>query len=202
MGGTQQWVQEAADGNYFKFKNVASGLYLDGNGQTTPGSAVYQANNSTDWNLHWAKETVGVYTKFRNRNTGLYLDGMWRGSDSDLGQYTASTGDPQQWMVTTLGGGTQKLTSTDTKIATTEQAENQVLLYPNPFTSTFELKLDKPEEIVSIEVFDMLGKKVETIKGSSISNSMTLGSSLKPNMYIVQVNGTNWTKSFKMIKSK
>lgn len=197
----QQWTQEV-DGNYFKFKNVASGLYLDGSGQTTAGSAVYQANNSTDWNLHWSKETVGVYTKFKNRNTGLYLDGMWRGSNSDLGQYTTSSGDAQQWMATALGGGTQKLTSVDTKIATVEQTENQVLLYPNPFTSTFELKLDKPEEVVSIEVFDILGKKVETVKGSAISNSMTLGSFLYPNMYIVQVKGTNWTKTFKVIKSK
>jgi hypothetical protein len=196
----QQWIQVVVDGNYFKFKNMASGLYLDGNGQTTPGSAAYQSNNSTDWNLHWSKETVGTYTKFRNRNTGLYLDGMWRGSNSDLGQYTSSTGDPQLWTVTTVGNGPQTVKSVTTEAATVEQAKNQISLYPNPFTATFELKCDKPDEIVSIDVFDILGRKAETIKGSAISSSMTLGSSLNPNMYIVHVYGKGWTKTFKVTK--
>jgi hypothetical protein len=195
----QQWIQ-VVEGNYFKFKNVASGLYLDGNGQTTPGSAAYQANNSTDWNLYWSKETVGAYTKFRNRNTGLYLDGMWRGSNSDLGQYTSSTGDPQLWTITTVGNGPQTVKSVTTEIASVEKAENRMSAYPNPFTSTFEIKCDKPNEILSVDVFDMLGKNVETIKGSALSNSITIGSLLQPDMYIVQVNGEGWTKSFKVIK--
>ncbi|WP_428232846.1 glycoside hydrolase family 44 protein [Flavobacterium sp.] len=195
----QQWAQEA-DGNYFKFKNVASGLYLDGNGQTTPGSAVYQANNSTDWNLHWAKETVGAYIKFRNRNTGLYLDGMWRGSNSDLGQYTASTADPQLWTINLVGSSQSARKSLVSKENISEESSLSIVLYPNPFSSTFTLKVEEPNKINDISIFDMAGKLVENIEYSEITSSMSIGSSLKPNVYIVQVSGTDGVKSFKIVK--
>jgi len=73
-------------------------------------------------------------------------------------------------------------------------------LFPNPFTSTFNLRVDNMDEIVSISIFDMLGKQVETIKYPANTGLTDLGSSLKPDMYIVQVNGEKWTKSFKIVK--
>lgn len=198
----QQWVIETV-GSYVKIKNRTSGLYLDGMGNRTNGSVVAQKSGSSSFDQQWLQVASGSYMKFKNRTTGLYIDGLGKTTNGDdLGQYKKSTNNNQIWTVTTLANGVQKLTSGTTKIATTEQTENQVALYPNPFTATFELKFDKPEEIISIDVFDMTGKKVETIIGSAISNTMTLGSSLKPNMYIVQVHGTNWKKSFKIIKSK
>ncbi|MDR7209851.1 glycoside hydrolase family 44 protein [Flavobacterium piscis] len=199
-GNTAQQWEQVAEGNYFKFKNVASGLYLNGNGQTTPGSAVYQANNSTDWNLQWSKETAGAYTKFKNRNTGLYLDGMWRGSNSNLGQYTASTGDPQQWTVTTFGSGTQKPASATTKIVTEDQAESQVLLYPNPFANDLKLEVTHYKGELQIDVTDMLGRVLESIKVDNESGTISIGASLKSGLYIVRVNGTDWSKSFKVLK--
>ncbi len=199
-GNTAQQWEQVVEGNYFKFKNVASGLYLNGSGQTTAGSAVYQANNSTDWNLHWSKETVGAYTKFKNRNTGLYLDGMWRGSNSDLGQYTASTGDPQQWTITTFGGGTQKPASLTTKIVNVEQTENQVLLYPNPFVDSLKLEVSDYKGELQIEVTDMLGRVLQSIKVDNESDKIAIGASLKSGLYIVKVNGTGWSKSFKVVK--
>ena len=73
-------------------------------------------------------------------------------------------------------------------------------LYPNPFTSTFNLRVDNPDEIMSISVFDMMGRQVETIGHSTVNSSLALGNSLKPSMYIVRVYGKDWTKSFKIVK--
>ncbi|MDD4970322.1 MAG: cellulase family glycosylhydrolase [Paludibacter sp.] len=73
-------------------------------------------------------------------------------------------------------------------------------LYPNPFTTSFNLKIDNPNELIRISIFDMLGKQVEVIGHSAINSLFTFGSSLKPNMYIVQITGKNWTKTFKVIK--
>lgn len=77
---------------------------------------------------------------------------------------------------------------------------NGIEIYPNPFTSTFILKVDNPDEIKGISVFDLMGRQVETIGRSSVNSTLALGASLKPNMYIVQITGKNWTKSFKIVK--
>jgi aryl-phospho-beta-D-glucosidase BglC (GH1 family) len=78
--------------------------------------------------------------------------------------------------------------------------EKDVELYPNPFTSTFTLKVDNPDEIVRISIFDRLGRQIEAIEHSAVNSSLSLGSSLDPGLYIVQVYGENWTKSFKIVK--
>jgi negative regulator of sigma E activity len=70
--------------------------------------------------------------------TGLYIDGLGKTTNgSDLGQYKKSSSTNQEWTITTIASGVQKVKLTTTKIATTteDQVENQVLLYPNPFTS-------------------------------------------------------------------
>lgn len=91
------------------------------------------------------------------------------------------------------------------KDVTTETAflkDNAIEIYPNPFKSTISLKIDNPETIDRITVFDRLGHQVETVEHSAVKNLLDLGSSLKPDMYIVQVNEINWTKSFKVLKLK
>ena len=78
--------------------------------------------------------------------------------------------------------------------------DSAIKLYPNPFTSTINLSFDNPEKIMHISIFDMMGRQVEFIGHSAINSSVALGSSLKPNMYIVKVYGADWTKSFKVVK--
>jgi aryl-phospho-beta-D-glucosidase BglC (GH1 family) len=73
-------------------------------------------------------------------------------------------------------------------------------LYPNPFTSSLNLKVENPDKVVSIKIFDGIGNSVEAVKNSEIRSSNTLGSSLKPGQYFVQVCGENWMKSFKRLK--
>jgi aryl-phospho-beta-D-glucosidase BglC (GH1 family) len=78
--------------------------------------------------------------------------------------------------------------------------DDAIDLYPNPFKSTITLKVNHPDDINRITVFDMMGHRVETVEHAAIKNPMALGSLLKPDMYIVQVNEINWTKSFKVLK--
>ena len=78
--------------------------------------------------------------------------------------------------------------------------ESTLELYPNPFTTNFNLKGFKPGEILRIRIFDIVGKQVETIQGLSNLNEVSIGASLKPGSYIVQVDGLNSSKSFKVVK--
>ncbi len=187
----QQWVLETS-GSYVKIKNRASNLYLDGMGSTTNGAVVAQKNSSTSFNQQWQQEAAGSYLKFKNRATGLYLDGMGRSSNgSDLGQWSSSNSNNQQWGMATVG---------QSRIATVAN-NDQLLLYPNPFKGTFNMIFDKPEEVKLITIFDIAGKRVEVINSSAIRNSMSMGASLKAGAYIVQVDGVNGTKTFKVVKT-
>ena len=78
--------------------------------------------------------------------------------------------------------------------------DDAIDIYPNPFKSTITLKVNHPDDINRITVFDRLGHRVETVEHSAVKNLLHLGSLLKPDMYVVQVSKINWTKSFKVIK--
>jgi hypothetical protein len=52
-----QWQQETA-GSYVKFKNRATGLYLDGLGNTTNGADLGQWASSTSDNQQWTVTTT------------------------------------------------------------------------------------------------------------------------------------------------
>ena len=80
--------------------------------------------------------------------------------------------------------------------------ENEITIYPNPFSTAFNIKDVNPDKIDRISIFDIMGKQVETVEHSAVNSSLALGSFLKPDMYIVQVYGANWTKSFKVLKKE
>jgi len=188
----QQWVLEAA-GTYVKIKNRASGLYLDGAGNTTNGAVVKQTISSTSLNQQWQQLPSGSYMKFKNRGTGQYIDGLGlTANPSNLGQWKKSSSSNQEWTVTNVPGARMAA------VAPTNESKFQVQLNPNPFTSSLNLKVSRPEEVTSITIFDASGRKVQSIE--QISNTMTVGSSLKPGLYLVQVNGINWSQSYKVVK--
>jgi hypothetical protein len=192
----QMWALETS-GSYVYIKNRNTGLYIDGRGTGTNGEYASQWTSSTSNNLQWQQETVGSYVKLKNRATGLYLDGMGRTSNgSDLGQWSNSSSNNQQWTITTLKSS--QITEEITAIANGETV-SQIQAYPNPFTSSFSLNLD-PEKVIRVAVYNMTGKLVENVEKSDIKGSMTLGSMLKSNMYIVKIYGENQTKSFKIVK--
>jgi arabinoxylan arabinofuranohydrolase len=85
-------------GSYVRFRNAATGLYIDGMGSTANGSNACQWSDSNSANQQWAIINSGNYVMIQNRATGLYLDGMGRtGSGSVCGQWANSGSANQQW---------------------------------------------------------------------------------------------------------
>jgi hypothetical protein len=194
----QQWVIETA-GSYVKIKNRATGLYLDGNGSTSNRASVIQRNTSESTNQQWLRETAGNYVKFRNRTTGLYIDGLGLNADpSLLGQWRASNSSNQQWSITTVGTSNGRQSSPELSANTSE--ELGINLYPNPFAKTFTLEVPNSGEQLQITILDSTGKEVEAITHSGGSNKLSLGATLKPGLYIVRINGINWSQSVKVLK--
>ncbi|MCF0069656.1 RICIN domain-containing protein [Dyadobacter sp. CY261] len=198
----QQWAIEPA-GSYVKIKNRASGLYLDGNGNSANGAGVVQKNASTSFNQQWQQEAAGSYVKFKNRATGLYIDGMGSSQDGiDLGQWQTSSSSNQQWSITTVGssGARESALVDKENIRMVEPGESKFNAYPNPFVSNFKLEVPDSGEPFEVVFYDMTGRTVETTRHSGSSNGLTLGSGLKPGLYVVRVKGTTWSKSIKVFK--
>ena len=191
----QQWNIETA-GTYVKIKNRATGLYLDGMGSTNDGAVVAQKITSTSFNQQWLQVASGTGMKFKNRATGQYIDGLGKTNNgSDLGQWKKSNSNNQVWSVTT----STSVRTLDAGLNTATQ--DPLELYPNPFTTTFNLKGFTPGEIVRIRILDMAGKQVETIQGSGL-NQFPIGTKLKTGNYVIQVDGVNFSKTFKAVKIK
>lgn len=92
-------------GSYVRFKNHATGLYIDGMGRTSNGSNAGQYSSSSSENQQWQIVPDGSYVRIENRATGLYLDGEGRTSNgSAVGQWSDSNSNNQQWLETTSGG--------------------------------------------------------------------------------------------------
>ena len=91
-------------GSYVRFRNAATGLYIDGMGSTGNGSNACQWSNSNSNNQQWTIIDSGSYVMIQNRSTGLYLDGMGRTSNGSVcGQWGYSASSNQQWTQETLG---------------------------------------------------------------------------------------------------
>ena len=195
----QQWSIQTV-GSYVMLKNRASGLYIDGMYRSSNGSIAGQYSYSGSDAQYWTKEAAGSYVKFKNKATGLYLDGLGSNTNgADLGQWSQSSSNNQQWAIGSVGNG-RVAALPDTLSAV--QNSNRLLLYPNPFTSGLNMIIDDWEKVERVVIFDVLGKQVETIQHAAISNKMSMGASLHPGVYIVEVRGTNWLRSFKVVKMK
>lgn len=194
----QKWVLEPA-GSYVKIKNKATGIYLDGIGRTANGAVCGQWASSSSNNQQWLQVAAGSYMKFQNRATGLYLDGLGATTNgADLGQWQNSSSNNQQWTVTTLTSGRRDVSTP--VVASTNEPNAALALYPNPFTTNFKLTIPNPAEVLRITIIDIMGRQVETIEQAAILNSLILGASLKSGVYVVKVYGVNEVRSFKVIK--
>jgi hypothetical protein len=77
---------------------------------------------------------------------------------------------------------------------------NGVLLFPNPFTSEINLRIDDPEQVTGVVVVDSMGRQMEVLHQAGIKNLQTIGASLNPGIYVVQVCSSNQKQSFKIVK--
>jgi hypothetical protein len=192
----QKWTMETSGSNV-KFKNVATGLYLDGMGRNSNGSIVGQWSSSSSSNQQWTIETSGNYKRIKNVSTGLYLDGMyWSSNGSDLAQWSNSGSDAQQWTITSLKSAEESPMA----INNVDQNGEGAFVFPNPFTSETNLRIDNPEQVDGIVVYDLMGKQVEVINHAAIKKEQFIGSSLKTGIYIVQIYSTDKENSFKIVK--
>ncbi|WP_277407026.1 RICIN domain-containing protein [Lacrimispora xylanisolvens] len=82
-----------------KLVNRATGLCMDGYGNTTNGSDCSQYASNSSNNQKWVLEQSGSNYMIRNTATGLYLDGMARTSNGSVcGQWSNSGSNNQKWL--------------------------------------------------------------------------------------------------------
>ena len=82
-----------------KLVNRATGLCMDGYGNTINGSDCSQYAINSSNNQKWVLEQSGSYYMIRNAATGLYLDGMARTSNGSVcGQWSNSGSNNQKWL--------------------------------------------------------------------------------------------------------
>jgi hypothetical protein len=83
-----------------RFKNADTGLYIDGMGRTTNGSATGQWSSSTSENQQWSVSIDGNNVRIKNRASGLYLEGMgFTTNGADLGQNSTSNSVNQRFQI-------------------------------------------------------------------------------------------------------
>jgi Ricin-type beta-trefoil lectin domain-like len=96
--GTTSCSSSSSSNDYIV--NDATGMYIDGAGATSNGSAAKQYSSSGSTNQQWTEVSNGSYIEFKNVATGLYIDGMGRTTNgSTVGQYSSSGSTNQQWKI-------------------------------------------------------------------------------------------------------
>ena len=149
-----------------------------------------------------------LFRSLRNKATGQYLDGIYRSSNgSDLGQWSYSNSDAQQWTLnttslTTATARSQTATAQGAMINDPLAGDGGITISPNPFQSTFTIVVDDPAKVGSIRISDLAGHVVEIIGQPLAATRITAGASLQPGMYIVEVRTANGSKTFKVVKMK
>lgn len=78
----------------------------------------------------------------------------------------------------------------------------KTITYPNPFTETVNFQFSKPiADIISIYVFDILGRLIFEQNKKSVNNILTIDLALLPNSeYLVRLNTPNLSYYTKIIK--
>jgi hypothetical protein len=198
----QRWSIDSV-GGYLMLKNKATGLYLDGMGRTTNGQAAGQMTYTSNDAQQWLGVVSGNYVKFRNKATGMYLDGLGRTTDGDiLGQWKRSNHNNQRWSLAVVETSTSARGTSFVIEANRESVpdESKFDSYPNPFVTEFTLDVRNSGEPFQIIIFDTSGMVLETITHSETAGPVSVGAALKPGLYLVRVNGVNWSQSFKVVK--
>lgn len=114
------------------------------------------------------------------------------------GLFDRKTGKVNDWgIINAMKKGANEALSTDVASIVNNKT---IQFYPNPFRTTFCLKLDSPEQVKGISVYDMMGRMVEIVDFSGSQDTYFLGSYLKSGLYIVKVQDVTGVSSIKIIK--
>ena len=118
-----------------------------------------------------------------------------------FGPEITSTSGLQQFTMNSFSCAVTKSAMVNTEeLSTVNEGNSNVTLFPNPFTTEINLRINTPEQVNKVVVFDMLGRQVEVIDHDAIRDLQSFGYSLKAGMYMVQVSGPATSQSFKIVK--
>jgi len=77
----------------------------------------------------------------------------------------------------------------------------KLIVYPNPSNSAFNFRLNTTsDELVTIQIFDMMGKLIQKNKSLSPSDIMTIGDNLSAGVYIAVITQGECRKTVKLSK--
>ena len=77
----------------------------------------------------------------------------------------------------------------------------ELIVYPNPSNSAFNFRLNTTsDELVTIQIFDMMGKLIQKYKSLSPSDIMTIGDNLSAGVYIAVITQGECRKTVKLSK--
>jgi mannan endo-1,4-beta-mannosidase len=198
----QQWILTDVGSGYYRVSPVHdSSKALDVNEASTADETnvqIWSYGNGS--NQQWEFLSVGDgYYQLKDRNSGKCLDVSSSSNDDGANiQIWPCNSDSynQQWTFSTL----KRAQSTPEELTIEDSENNDVLFYPNPFTTEAEIRIDNPEQVTSIVVTDMAGKQMEVINHANVKNIQTVGASLKTGVYILQVYEGNKKQTFKIVK--
>jgi len=82
-------------------------------------------------------------------------------------------------------------------------AEFNVRVHPNPFSSQFHLSVSSSsEDNLEIKIFDVLGQMIENRTGIAFETDITLGSKLSKGVYLVEVTQGSKTQVLRIVKAE
>lgn len=81
-----------------------------------------------------------------------------------------------------------------------DRLEPNLMIYPNPFSSTLSFYSRDLSFVEKITVYDMVGNEVESLKKSDLKGPISFGESLKTGQYFVHIVDQKTTKVFKVTK--
>lgn len=151
-------------------------------------------------------------------NNGFFSQDSYQvGYNTNLNSYTVTNFDNTAvfWTIDLLSGNSARCTEftsagqqygqrlktiglavrlvKNTSLSTNQFDKSDIKIYPNPVQN--QLNIDSQEEVLSIEIFDLLGKKIFEGKGNTIDVS-----GLQSGIYLLKINTKNVILTQKIIK--
>ena len=198
--------------NYKGYENV-NVLFINWDG--APGTNIVDATVKKYFHIDlWSANATSINLKMENQGANLLGDqtfpitaNEWNSIEIDLstfGTLSVTRDAIFHLVITGAPSGTfdfffdNLYFSEVTTLSTNDFDVSSFKVYPNPTGDMWTLKTDN-SNISAIEVFDILGKMVLSLKPST-SNVTIDGSNLKAGLYFAQIKTAHGSNSLKLIK--
>jgi len=170
-----------------------------------PGGFSSLANQGYGAECRWNVSDLGLIAGHTYRLQFMVHDGDQNQAGGDCGENCTTlnlgTGSP-------CGPGQNKMdmidNSTNQENTVAAGAGDFIItVYPNPSANNFHLGLStSSNDNINIEIYDMLGRVVENLRGINYDNNITFGNSLNSGMYLVQVSQGSKIQALRIIKAQ